>query len=71
MSETKTTYRLADGSMIYGEYSYVDGLDGWWDDDEPVELVKEIWTLVSSERFTYEPPLVQLRREAEADDEES
>jgi hypothetical protein len=50
--KTKTTYRMANGDLIYGEYSYVGDLEFFEDSDEPTELVKETWVLVSSEQLT-------------------
>lgn len=41
-------YREADGSLIYGEYSFVTELD-WFDDrDDEVKLVRQTWQLVDA-----------------------
>jgi hypothetical protein len=51
--KTKTTYRIANGALIYGEYDYVEDLEYFDGADESCELVKETWVLVSSEIIFY------------------
>lgn len=49
------TYRRSDGEPIGGEYAFVTELE-WFDmDTEPTELIKETWTLISSETITVGP----------------
>jgi hypothetical protein len=59
MGETWTTYKLADGEQIAGEYSWVDSdIEEWIDPgelDEPVEVIKETWWLLASEIITIKP----------------
>jgi hypothetical protein len=54
-----TTYRMADGSQVYGEYSFVTDLEFFDESDEPVELVKETWILRFREHVRYHSPLCQ------------
>lgn len=54
--KTMTTYRMADGSQIFGEYSFVTETEFFDDSSEPTELIKETWTLWSSEAVTHIPP---------------
>jgi hypothetical protein len=56
--KTMTTYKREDGEPICGEYSFVTELEWFESDDEPTELVKETWVLVSSENITY--PLTSI-----------
>jgi hypothetical protein len=43
------TFRRADGELVAGEYRWVTDIDGYFHDDDYVELVKETWLLVSAE----------------------
>lgn len=53
--EEMTTYHRADGELISGEFSFVTELE-WFDyDEEPTELVEEVWTLKSSRPITVGP----------------
>jgi hypothetical protein len=56
LGETKTTYEMADGSDIYGEYDYVEQLEFFDGGDEPVDLVKKVWVLQSAEPYQHIPP---------------
>ena len=42
------TYRMADGSLILGDYGYMAELDGWADDCDPCDVIEEEWVLVRS-----------------------
>lgn len=55
--EPFVTYRLADGSLIYGEYTFMCEDDTWTngDLDEPVDVVKETWVCVERECITFKP----------------
>ncbi len=44
---TMTTYRLVNGGLIAGEFSFVTEVD-WFDaDDDPTELIQEVWVVQS------------------------
>ncbi len=47
-----TTYRRADGEMIYGEYTFVTELEWFESDDEPTDLIEETWVLQSARKLT-------------------
>ncbi len=55
--QTMTTYVRADGEMWGGEYSFItddEPIDDWTaDEDDPVEVVREVWRLESRARRTY------------------
>jgi hypothetical protein len=44
----RTTYRRADGELIAGEYGYTSELEWFENDDEPTDLIEEVWVLSSS-----------------------
>ena len=49
--KTMTTFRRADGELIWGEYRFV-GEEEFFDNDFPhTEVVKETWVLRSSEEM--------------------
>lgn len=50
-----TTYRMADGSQIYGEYAFVDGPEFFEGVDQPTDVVEETWVLKSSRTVTFKP----------------
>lgn len=50
------TYKLANGDLVGGEYGFVTDDEFFDDIDEPVEVVKQTWRLVSSETVTFKPP---------------
>jgi hypothetical protein len=50
-----TTYRLEDGSPIFGDYSWVDGTEFFEDVTETTKVIKETWVLQDSEVITFEP----------------
>ena len=61
MGALKTTYEMADSSDIYGEYGYVEQLEFFEGATEPVDLIKKVWVLQSSEPYQliptgWEPP---------------
>jgi hypothetical protein len=50
------TYKQADGQPVDGEYAWVTDLEYFADVDQPTDVVKETWTLVSRETLTVKPP---------------
>lgn len=51
------TYRMADGSSVYGEYAFVTDTE-WFtegDDFEPIEVVREEWLLMQTTPVTFHP----------------
>jgi hypothetical protein len=51
------TYSMADGSQVWGEYSFVTDTDGWFDDrDTEVRLIKRTYRLVSEEEIVLPDP---------------
>lgn len=48
-------YRMADGSLVAGEFAYVGELEFFDDDWEPTDLIRETIEVVDSERVTYRP----------------
>lgn len=71
-----TTYEMADGSLVCGEYAFVTELEFFDDNPEPTELVKAVWVLRSVEPYVVLPPgweefqadLAAERAEEEHDD---
>jgi hypothetical protein len=56
VGESAYVYREADGSLIYGEFSFVTDLE-WWDErDREVKLVRQTWQLVDAVPFTLPDP---------------
>jgi hypothetical protein len=55
VGDSWTTYRLADGDLIGGEFSFVTDTEFFEERDEPVDVVKETWVLQSSETVTFKP----------------
>lgn len=54
--ERMTTYSMADpGELVGGEFSHVMSLDFFDGDDEPSELIREVWQLVRRDRITFNP----------------
>ncbi len=56
--DTMTTYRMANGEPVAGEYDHVTDLGEWFapeNIDEPVALIHEEWAPVSSETITVTP----------------
>lgn len=51
--KTMTTYRMADDSLVYGEYSFVLNEEYFTEGREPVEVIREVWQLVSEEAVTF------------------
>lgn len=49
------TYRMADGTEIFGEYAWVTDPEFFEDGDEPIEVIKETWKLIGSETVTFKP----------------
>lgn len=62
--EAWTTYKRVDGEEICGEFGWVADLEYFDGDDEPTELIKEEWRLVS--RST----IIVNEREPDEDDDE-
>lgn len=54
-NDSFTTYRMADGSLIYGEFTFVTESEFFDGIDIPTEVVKETWSLVSRETVTFTP----------------
>ncbi len=52
---TMTTYKRADGDLICGEFGWVADIEYFDDDDEPTELVEEVWVRQSVRTFTKRP----------------
>lgn len=53
---TFDTFKMANGEPVLGEYEFVTGTDGWFDDiDEPVELLHEVWVRVAVQNYTIYP----------------
>lgn len=52
-ANTMTTYRMADGSEVYGEFSIVLDEEYFTEGDEKVEVVKEVWRCVERVWITY------------------
>lgn len=50
-----TTYKMADGTEVFGEFSWVDGPEWFDDSEEPTEVIKEVWVLESTETVTFGP----------------
>jgi hypothetical protein len=61
-SKLWVTYRMEDGSDIYGEYAWVTGPEFFDDTDDECRVVKETWRLVGSEVLVF--------NEAEPDDDD-
>lgn len=55
MSKEWVTYRLADGSLIWGEYAFVTETEFFEDLDYPVDVIKETWVLQDSETVNFAP----------------
>lgn len=45
MSDKTTTYRHANGELVYGEYATVGDLDYFDDEDPGVQIIEEVWVL--------------------------
>jgi hypothetical protein len=56
--ETMTTFKRADGELIAGDYGWVAEADGIADDETPVEVVEQRWTLAATRTFWILPELV-------------
>lgn len=67
----RVTYRMADGSLVAGEFGWVADPDYFDDVDEPVEVIRETWSLVETEVIRLPKRLVEieeeLAKEADAD----
>lgn len=55
-TETLVTYKMADGSLIGGEFSWTTGTEFFDDCDEPADVVREVWQLVTRESLRLNPP---------------
>lgn len=49
-----TTYKSVNGDPI-GEFSWVTDMEFFEDDDEPVEVIEEVWRRVSTRTFWHLP----------------
>lgn len=65
---TMTTWQREDGELIWGEYSHVTSTD-WFQDDEPLRLVRRTWVLVEEVAGTYNPDTSPLCPECGGDPE--
>lgn len=54
-AHTMTTYRMADGDLVSGEFGWVANTEYFEDTEEPVELIKEVWVLQVAEDLTIFP----------------
>lgn len=52
---TMTTYQMADGSDIYGEYGWVTETEFFDGADEPTDLIKKTWVLQACEPYQHIP----------------
>lgn len=50
-----TTYRMEDGSQIWGDFAWVEHEEFFEGVTEPTHVIKETWTLAESERVTFKP----------------
>jgi hypothetical protein len=55
MSDELVTYKMADGSLIGGEFSWTTDLEFFDEGDDPSEVVREWWRLVRRERLRINP----------------
>lgn len=65
-----TTYRLANGELVYGEYNFVMDLDFLEGLDEVTEVLEEVWELKGVRTLRLPERLVELERQAAAEDAE-
>lgn len=58
-SDTFTTYRMADGTEVFGEYAFMtedDAFEEWAEDcGDPLEVIREDWVLRERRTITYKP----------------
>ena len=52
---TMTTYKMADASMVNEEFGWVTDLEYFEDEEEPTEVIEEVWVLKSSRTITVGP----------------
>lgn len=65
-----TTYRLANGELVYGEYNFVMDLDFLEGLDEVTEVLEEVWELKGVRTLRLPERLVELERQAAVEDAE-
>jgi hypothetical protein len=51
-----TTYEMADGSQVWGEYSFVTELEFFEDRDSEIKLIKKTYRLLTTEEITLPDP---------------
>lgn len=51
--KTMTTYRMANGDLIFGEYGFVNDPDYFDEVDQPTEVVREKWSLIEAETIIF------------------
>lgn len=51
-AEPWTTYKMADGSLIWGEYEWVSDTNFFDDSDEELQVVRERWVCIERETIT-------------------
>ena len=50
-----TTYRMEDGSLIWGDYAWVENPEYFEGVTEPTKVIKETWILKDSKIEIFEP----------------
>ena len=68
--EPFVTYAMADGELIWGEFSFTTTLDGFEDRDDEVKLTKRTYRLISEEEVVLPDPY-PIEEEDDDDDEVS
>ena len=58
--QTMVTWSRADGGLVCDEFSFVTETEWFEDDDEPLQLRRQTWSLISEEVGTYWPTSIQL-----------
>jgi hypothetical protein len=53
--KTWTTYKMEDGSLVWGEYSFVTEVEFFEGVTEPTRVIKETWILQDTEVVVFEP----------------
>lgn len=54
------TYQMADGSLVYGEYEFVTGLEFFEERDDEIRLIKRTYRLISEEEVVLPDPIGEL-----------
>lgn len=65
-----TTWRMADGTLIAGEYSFTTTPEFFDDEDDPVRVVREVWSLTESvESWQHPTTCIHLSADCSGDGE--